>query len=58
MDERDLNTWRVRIDHVEEVRENVNSNNKYAVFILDIQRPDPNSGKDRMCRSIDHGDCL
>ena len=40
MDERDLSTWRVRIDRIEESREILNSNSKYFAFIIEIQRPD------------------
>jgi hypothetical protein len=39
-----LSTWRVRIDHVEELRENINSNSKYYGFIIEIQRSDVKDG--------------
>ncbi len=45
MDERDLSNWRVRIDHVEELRENMNTNSKYYAFIIEIQRSDSNNVK-------------
>ncbi len=44
LDERDLSTWRTRIDHVEELRENINSNSKYCAFIIEVQRLDSNNG--------------
>ncbi|CAF4310841.1 unnamed protein product, partial [Adineta steineri] len=43
LDERDLSTWRVHIDHAEELRENIHSNLKYCVLILEVQRCELNN---------------
>ncbi|UJR37338.1 hypothetical protein I4U23_030046 [Adineta vaga] len=38
LDERDLSTWQIRIDHAEELRENLNTNSKYCAYIIEIHR--------------------
>ena len=40
-----MSTWRIHISHAEELRENMNSNGRYCVLIVEIQRLDMNSGK-------------
>lgn len=37
LDERDLSTWRIHVDHVEEFKESETSNAKYAAFIIHVQ---------------------
>ncbi len=41
-----MSTWRIHISHAEELREHMNSNARYCVLIVEIQRLDVNSGKD------------
>ncbi|CAF1559684.1 unnamed protein product, partial [Adineta ricciae] len=43
LDERDLSTWHVRIDHAEELRGNLNTNSKYYAYIIEIHRFESNT---------------
>ncbi|CAF4609116.1 unnamed protein product [Rotaria sp. Silwood1] len=43
IDERDLNTWRIHICGIDELRDNMNSNTKYFAFIIEARRLDANS---------------
>jgi len=40
-----LSTWGVHIDHVEELKENQNSNSKYLAFIIEVQRVESTNGR-------------
>ncbi|CAF4283595.1 unnamed protein product, partial [Rotaria sordida] len=43
IDERDLNTWRIRISGIKELQDNIHSHTKYFVFIIEIRRLDGNN---------------
>jgi hypothetical protein len=49
-----LSTWRIHISHAEELRENMNSNVRYCVLIIEIQRLDMNSGEYHFFNSSSH----
>ncbi|CAF3355821.1 unnamed protein product [Rotaria socialis] len=42
-DEKDMNSWRIHVFDIDELRDNTYANMKSFVFIIEIQRLDPNS---------------
>ncbi|CAF4418861.1 unnamed protein product, partial [Rotaria sp. Silwood2] len=42
-DEKDLNTWRIHISGIDELRDNIHFNIKHFVFIIEVRRLDSNS---------------
>ncbi|CAF5182348.1 unnamed protein product, partial [Rotaria magnacalcarata] len=42
-DEKDMNSWRIHVSGIDELRDNTYANVKSFVFLIEVQRLDPNS---------------